>query len=229
MNNRASQDYLKAIYKLTEDTQGTVSTSALADRLGIAQPSVSSMVKKLAVGGLLEHLPYQGVHLTDEGRRVAVETIRKHRIVEQFLVQILDLSWDEVDAEAEVLEHCVSKRVVNQMWEVLGRPESDPHGSPIPQPDAALLDLRNLCALTEAPLHVNLRLARLYERSPEELRYLAERGLVPGAELCIMERAALNGGLVLRVAGDQLHELDAGLARALWVQAGAHTESVSCV
>lgn len=228
MNNRASQDYLKAIYKLAEDTQGSVSTSALAERLAVAQPSVSAMVKKLAAEGLLEHLPYQGVHLTDEGRRVAVETIRKHRIVEQFLVQVLDLSWDEVDAEAEILEHCVSKRVVNQMWEVLGRPVSDPHGSPIPPPDADLLDLRDLCALSDAPLHVDLRLARLSERSPDELRYLAELGLIPGAELRIMERVALSGGLMLRVGTDQLHELDAGLAHALWVQAGIFTEAASC-
>ena len=134
MSTRALQDYLKAIYKLADDSVEAVSTSALAERLGVAAPSVTGMVKRLAAEGLIEHVPYQGVTLTVEGRRVAVETIRKHRIVEQFLVQVLGLTWDEVGAEGEVLEHCVSARVVNRMWEVLGRPASDPHGSPIPPP-----------------------------------------------------------------------------------------------
>ncbi|MGD9888614.1 MAG: metal-dependent transcriptional regulator [Halothiobacillaceae bacterium] len=224
MSTRALQDYLKAIYKLTGEANQPVSTSALAERLAIAQPSVSGMVKKLAAEGLIEHVPYQGVRLTDVGRRVAVETIRKHRIVEQFLVQVLGLSWDEVDAEAEVLEHCVSKRVVNQMWEVLGRPLSDPHGSPIPPPDEDLLDSRVLCALSKAPLHVHLRLVRLSERRPDELRYFAERGIVPGARVWIEERVPLSGALMLRV-GERSHVLDRALAQALLVD----IEGVECI
>ena len=216
MSTRALQDYLKTIYKLAGDPAQAVSTSALAERLGVAAPSVSGMMKKLAAEGLIEHLPYQGVHLTEQGRRVAVETIRKHRIVEQFLVQVLGLSWDEVDAEAEVLEHCVSARVVNRMWEVLGRPENDPHGSPIPPPDGDLLDMRRLCALHDAPLKVALRLARIEERQPEELRYLAERGLIPGAEVSIEERVPSSGALLLRV-GERQHVLDGALARALLI------------
>ena len=223
MSTRALQDYLKAIYKLAGDASDPVSTSALAERLAIAQPSVSGMVKKLAAEGLLEHVPYQGVHLTGKGRQVAVETIRKHRIVEQFLVQVLGLTWDEVDAEAEVLAHCVSKRVVNQMWEVLGRPENDPHGSPIPLPDEDLFDARQLCSLCDAPLHMNLRLARLSERQPEELRYLAERGLVPGASVRIEDRVPSSGALMVRVA-ERLHVLDGELAQALMVD----VEGVAC-
>ncbi|OYY74732.1 MAG: hypothetical protein B7Y40_03950 [Gammaproteobacteria bacterium 28-57-27] len=218
MSSRALQDYLKTIYKLAGDSTSAVSTSALAERLGVAAPSVSGMMKKLAAEGLIEHVPYQGVHLTDKGRRVAVETIRKHRIVEQFLVQVLGLTWDEVDAEAEILEHCVSSRVVNRMWEVLGRPVSDPHGSPIPPPDEDLHDARRLCSLCDAPLHVSLRLARLSERLPEELRYLAERGLVPGASVSIEERVPSSGALMVRV-GERLHVLDALLAQALMVDA----------
>ncbi len=216
MSSRALQDYLKAIYKLSTDASSAVSTSALAERLGVAAPSVSGMMKKLAAEGLIAHVPYQGVTLTAEGRRVAVETIRKHRIIEQFLVQVLGLSWDQVDAEAEVLEHCVSAQVVNRMWEVLGRPSSDPHGSPIPPPDGDLHDHRQLCALCAAPLQVDLRLARLVERPPEELRYLAERGLVPGAQVRIEERVPGSGALMLRV-GERLHVLDRTLAEALFV------------
>ncbi len=216
MSSRALQDYLKTIYKLAGEPAQAVSTSALAERLGVAAPSVTGMMKKLAAEGLIEHVPYQGVHLTEEGRRVAVETIRKHRIVEQFLVQVLGLSWDEVDAEAEILEHCVSRRVVNQMWEVLGRPENDPHGSKIPPPDEDLFDARQLCSLCDAPLHVNLRLARLSERQPEELRYLAERGLVPGASVRIEDRVPSSGALMVRVA-ERLHVLDGELAQALMV------------
>ena len=224
MSSRALQDYLKTIYKLAGDAPQAVSTSALAERLGVAAPSVTGMMKKLAAEGLIEHVPYQGVHLTEKGRRVAVETIRKHRIVEQFLVQVLGLTWDEVDAEAEVLEHCVSERVVNQMWEVLGRPENDPHGSPIPPPDEDLFDARQLCSLCDAPLHMNLRLARLSERQPEELRYLAERGLVPGASVRIEDRVPSSGALMVRVA-ERLHVLDGELAQALMVD----VEGVACI
>ena len=227
MSTRALQDYLKTIYKLAGDSTQAVSTSALAERLGVAAPSVSGMMKKLAAEGLIEHVPYQGVHLTDEGRRVAVETIRKHRIVEQFLVQVLGLTWDEVDAEAEILEHCVSARVVNRMWEVLGRPLSDPHGSPIPLPDEDLHDARRLCSLCDAPLHVSLRLARLSERLPEELRYLAERGLILGASVRIEERVPSSGALMVRV-GERSHVLDAALANALMVDAEVSEEGVTC-
>ncbi|HET19059.1 MAG TPA: metal-dependent transcriptional regulator [Chromatiales bacterium] len=223
MSSRALQDYLKAVYKLAGDTAGPVSTSALAERLKVAQPSVTGMVKKLAAEGLMEHIPYQGVRLTAAGRRVAVETIRRHRIVEQFLVEVLGLSWDEVDAEAEVLEHSVSERVVNRMWEVLGRPESDPHGSPIPAPHADLRESRALCALADAPHGATLHIARLHERSPEELRYLADLGLVPGGEVRVEERAPFNGPLMIRVGG-VLHALDAGMAQAIWV----HAEEDAC-
>lgn len=228
MSTRALQDYLKTIYKLAGDSTQAVSTSALAERLGVAAPSVSGMMKKLAAEGLIEHVPYQGVHLTDEGRRVAVETIRKHRIVEQFLVQVLGLTWDEVDAEAEVLEHCVSSRVVNRMWEVLGRPASDPHGSPIPLPDEDLRDARALCAMSEAPMHTSLRLARLSERQPEELRYLAERGLIPGASVLIEDRVPSNGALMVRV-GERLNVLDAELAQALLVDTLPGEEVGACI
>ncbi len=218
MSQRALQDYLKATYKLSGDDERPVTTSALAERLNVAQPSVTGMVKKLAAEGLMQHIPYQGVRLTPAGRRVAVETIRRHRIVEQFLVQVLGLSWDEVDAEAEVLEHTVSERVVNRMWEVLGRPDSDPHGSPIPPPHADLQESRDLCALSDAPTGVLLRVARLHERSPEALRYLAGLGVVPGGEVRVVERAPFNGPLMIG-AGQALHALDAGMAQAIWVHA----------
>lgn len=220
MSSRALQDYLKAIYKLAGDTAEPVSTSALAERLRVAQPSVTGMAKKLAAEGLIEHIPYQGVRLTPAGRRVAVETIRRHRIVEQFLVQVLGLSWDEVDAEAEVLEHSVSERVVNRMWEVLGRPASDPHGSPIPPPHEDLHEPRALCALADAPRGGCLRVARLHERSPEELRYLADLGLTPGAAVRVEERAPFQGPLLIRI-NNALHVLDAGLATAILVEIGA--------
>lgn len=220
MSNRALQDYLKAVYKLAGDDDHPVTTSALAERLKVAQPSVTGMVKKLAAEGLMRHIPYQGVRLTPAGRRVAVETIRRHRIVEQFLVQVLGLSWDEVDAEAEVLEHAVSERVVNRMWEVLGCPSSDPHGSPIPPPHADLHEVRDLIPLAEASLAIDLCVARLHERSPEELRYLADLGLMPGSTVRVEERAPFHGPLMIRI-GKGLHVLDAGMASAILVQAEA--------
>lgn len=217
MSSRAFQDYLKAIYKLSGEEEKAVSTSDLAERLKLAQASVSGMVKKLAAEGLIEHTPYQGVRLTAEGRRVAVEIIRRHRILELFLVQVLGLSWDEVDAEAEVLEHCVSERVVNRMWEVLGWPKRDPHGAPIPPPHAELHEPRALCSLVHAPQGRVLRVARLHERSPEELRYLADLGLTPGAEVQVEERAPFQGPLMIRV-GSGLHVLGVCMAEAILVQ-----------
>ncbi|MDD3610281.1 MAG: metal-dependent transcriptional regulator [Halothiobacillaceae bacterium] len=221
MPSIAFEDYLKCIYKLEDalpvDNGGRgVSTSSIAERLGISQASVTAMLKKLAERGLVRHERYQGAMLTDEGRRIAVEMIRRHRIIELFLVRMLGLRWDEVDAEAEVLEHAFSEKVVNRLWDVLGRPDADPHGSPIPPPNALLQESRALVPLSEAPLDSWHRIARLQERRPEELRYLAEHALHPGASVRVVEVAPFKGPLLIEVEG-RLHPLDLALADAIFV------------
>lgn len=223
MLSTALQDYLKIIYKLEEqqsergesDGRG-ISTSAIAERMGVSQASVTSMLKKLADKGYLTHAPYQGSRLTEDGRRIAVEMIRRHRIVELFLVDSLGFSWDEVDAEAEVLEHAVSKKVVDRMWEQLGCPEQDPHGSPIPSADGVIEELRDIRQLSEVDAGETVQVARIRNRSPEELRYLASLGLDLGAVTTLVEKSPFNGPLLIRV-GEQLHALDHGFADSILV------------
>src|ERR1700726_1464068 len=128
---RAQEDYLKALYQLHGD-QRPVPTRELAQRLGISSPSVSEMVTRLSAQGLVEHDRYRGQQLTREGRRVALELVRHHRLLEMFLVQVLGYTWDEVHEEAERLEHVISERMEQRIFDLLGRPELDPHGHAIP-------------------------------------------------------------------------------------------------
>ncbi|MHC4409712.1 MAG: metal-dependent transcriptional regulator [Planctomycetota bacterium] len=133
----AREDYLKAIYHLTEGGE-RVSTSALAERLSVRDPSVSAMLKRLAAAGLVDYEPRQGALLTEEGRISTMRVVRRHRLLESFLVEILDLDWSEVHEEAEVLEHHLSERIVDAMDHVLGHPFEDPHGHPIPDNDGRI-------------------------------------------------------------------------------------------
>jgi len=211
----ALQDYLKAIYKLAEKSDVAVSTSAIAERLQIAQASVTGMVKKLAEQGYIEHKPYKGVNLTTQGHQIAIQTIRRHRIIELFLVEQLEMSWDEVHDEAEVLEHSVSDKVVNRMWEVLGCPDEDPHGSPIPNLKGEFKPQRRF-TLADAPVGQLLEIARIKDKSPEELRYLEGLGLVLNAHLTIEDRAPFQGPLLIKTP-ERMFALDNAFAQAIWV------------
>lgn len=218
--SKAIEDYLKCIYKLEDLSvkDKGVNTSALASRLGVAQASVSNMIKKLSEQGYVEYAPYYGVSLTETGRQLALQMIRRHRVIEQYLVERLGYSWDEVDAEAEVLEHAVSDKLVNAMWDALGRPSHDPHGSPIPDQDGMILP-QNLLPLSEFSEGVQVQLARIKNRSPDELRYLSSIGLTMGVEVCIKSKAPFNGPLMIEVNG-ALHALDYRLASALMIETG---------
>src|ERR1700682_4658037 len=137
----AVEDYCKAIYTLESRTEAPVATNPLAERLGLTPGSVSAMLKRLGELGLIEHHPYRGVRLTDEGRRVALEVIRHHRLLELFLAQTLEMPWDRVHAEAEVLEHVISEELEALIAEALGHPTIDPHGDPIPSAELELHEL----------------------------------------------------------------------------------------
>ena len=199
MPSPAVEDYLKTIFHLSSDG-GTAGTSAVAERLGVTAGSVTGMLKRLAEQGFVEHVPYYGARLTETGQQRAVAIIRRHRILELFLVEVLGYSWDEVHEEAERLEHSVSVRLIDRMSEVLGRPESDPHGAPIPSAEGRL-DERRYPSLADIDAGHRAVLRRVSDEDPEALRYLAGMGLRPGAEIEVIERAPFEGPLRIRVGG----------------------------
>ena len=207
------QDYAKAIYML--EPRGPVTTTALAERLNVQPGSVSGMVRKLADLGLVEHERYRGVRLTDRGRAVALEVIRHHRLLELFLVESLGMSWDEVHAEAEVLEHVLSEGLEELIAAKLGDPKLDPHGDPIPSRELTIADDK-AGVLYELEPGRAATFVRVSDAEPEMLRFLAEHGIVPGARLEVVERQPFDGPLYVR-AGDEQHVLGANLARAMRV------------
>jgi len=220
MVSQALEDYLKMIYKLEElnaeaQLEKGVSTSSIAERLGISQASVSNMLKKLSDKDLIEYAPYYGVTLTSQGRKIALQMLRRHRVLELYLVERLGYQWDEVDAEAEVLEHAVSDRLVNRMWEELGRPTQDPHGSPIPDQDGNM-EVQTMVSLCEAASGAHCQIVRIQNRTPEELRYLFSIGLVKGAQVKVFEKAPFEGPLSVEVKVEQL-ALDFRLAQSIFV------------
>jgi DtxR family transcriptional regulator, Mn-dependent transcriptional regulator len=195
----AVEDYLKAIYHLSTE-RAPVSTSAIAERLGIAAGSVTGMLKRLAEQGLVEHVRYYGTRLTDAGAENAVRTIRRHRVLELFLVEVLGYTWDRVHAEAERLEHVVSDEMIDRMASVLGEPAEDPHGAPIPAAGADFEDTRYM-GLAELAAGRSAVLRRVPDEDPAALRYLASLNLVPGAAIEVVAVAPFNGPLTVRVAG----------------------------
>ncbi|HTP22624.1 MAG TPA: metal-dependent transcriptional regulator [Solirubrobacteraceae bacterium] len=216
LRSQAVQDYTKAIYALELREGEAVSTNALADRLGVTAASASGMVKRLDELGLVEHQPYRGVSLTDNGRRVALEVIRHHRLLELYLVKSLGVPWDRVHQEAEVLEHVLSEELEELIAEKLGDPTHDPHGDPIPTRE---LTIEEGSTISLQALEVGDRgmFARVSDSDPEMLRFLAERGIAPGDELEVIEKQPFDGPLFVRF-GEQVHVLGGSLARAMRVE-----------
>jgi DtxR family Mn-dependent transcriptional regulator len=190
------ENYLKAIFKLGGESED-VATGEIARRLGVSAPSVSRMLKRLGEQGWVEHTAYQGVRLTGAGRRQAMRVIRSHRILETYLAQVLGLPWDRVDAEVERLEHVVSEELVNRMEEALGYPESDPHGSPIPDRNGNLPVDDGSHPLVEAPAGAELVVRRVRDAPPDALQYLAHLGVVPGARLRFLGLEPYDGPATL--------------------------------
>ena len=211
----AVQDYAKAIFTL-EARDGAASTTDLAALLDVRPASVSGMLRKLSALGLVEHERYRGVRLTERGRRVALEVIRHHRLVELFLVESLGMTWDEVHAEAEVLEHALSEQLEELIAAKLGNPTVDPHGDPIPSRELKLAETP-APALAELHPGETATFVRISDSEPDMLRFLGERGIVPGARLELVERQPFDGPLFVRV-GKDVHVLGATLARAMRVQ-----------
>ncbi|MGH7500446.1 MAG: metal-dependent transcriptional regulator [Longimicrobiales bacterium] len=215
MTSPAVEDYLKAIFQLSDDGK-PVSTSAIADRLGIAAGSVTGMLKRLADQGLVEHVRYHGTSLTPEGNRTAVRMIRRHRIIEAFLVEILGYSWDRVHDEAERLEHAASEELIDRIAHILGQPDADPHGAPIPAPHGTFHDTQ-YPTLADLPAGRSAILRRVHDEDPDVLRFLATLNLVPGARLIVLEQQPFNGPLTIRI-DDHTQILGRDLARSIQVE-----------
>lgn len=193
------EDYLKAIYELERGT-GTATTTDIAHRLAIAPPSVTGMVRRLADHGLLEYEPYRGVRLTEAGTRVALRTLRRHRVIETYLARVLDYPWDEVHEEAERLEHAASDVLVNRMAAVLDEPTVDPHGAPIPTRDGRVNETR-YASIADLTPGDRARVVCVSDDDPARLRYLAELGLVPGVTVVVVAQAPFEGPITLRIGG----------------------------
>ena len=216
MLSKAMQDYLKVIYKLQEEG-GSVSTSALAEAMGVAAASATGMVKKLASLKLARHNPYQGVVLTKAGEKMALEVIRHHRLLELYLAEALGYSWDKVHEEAERLEHVISEEFEEKIFEALGRPTRDPHGHPIPARDGTLMAGQHERLSDMEPGATGV-IRRVSDSDAEMLRYLGARGLIPDAPVEVLDKAPFNGPLTVK-AGETSHVLGRDLARHIRVEA----------
>lgn len=212
--SRAVEDYLKAVYKL-QQTVETVSTTSLADELGRSAASVTNMVKGLAERGLLEHTPYRGVRLTASGELSALRIIRRHRVLELYLIERLGYRWDNVHAEAERLEHAASDDLIDRMAKALGEPSVDPHGSPIPTRDGEIAETPWV-ALADLGNGGEGIVREVSDESAEGLRRLADLGLVPGTRIRIL--ALAPDGRARVAVGDRDLDVEAALARAVFVE-----------
>ncbi|NKB87591.1 MAG: metal-dependent transcriptional regulator [Acidobacteria bacterium] len=215
MSSESIEDYIKAIFKLSVDG-GLVQTSAIADRLDVRPASVSNMMRRLATLGLLHHEPYRGVQLTDEGEKLARRMIRRHRLIERFLVEILEYPWDEVHEEAERLEHAVSPRFVRRLDKLLESPATDPHGAPIPSSDGTM-DESTHPSLVELGAGETAWVRRVRDNDGGLLREFGRLGLRPDAMVEVVESASDDGLLVLRVGGE-IHRLEYAAARGVFVE-----------
>jgi DtxR family Mn-dependent transcriptional regulator len=219
---QAGQDYVKALFLLESERgggDGPVGTTTVAQRLAVTPASATSMLKKLDALGLVQYLPYRGASLTAAGAKVALEVIRHHRLIETYLAEALGVPWDQVHAEAEVLEHALSEELEERISAHLGHPTEDPHGHPIPAKDGTMpaTTQRALWALDEGESTV---VGRVPDHQAEALRYLDQLGIRPGVRLEVVGRGPVAGPLFVRVEGEgeEASALSKELAEAVWVR-----------
>jgi DtxR family transcriptional regulator, Mn-dependent transcriptional regulator len=217
------QDYAKAVYALESREGAPVTTTELAERLGVTPGSVSGMLRKLSGLGLVEHEPYRGVRLTITGRRVALEVLRHHRLIELFLARELGMPWDRVHAEAEVLEHVLSEDLERLIADRLGDPAVDPHGDPIPSA-AFEIDEGQTRSLQELPAGATGRFVRVSDSDPEMLRYLAEQGIALGQRLEVTGRQPFGGPVFARF-GERELAFGGQLAHAMRIEVETETRA----
>jgi DtxR family transcriptional regulator, Mn-dependent transcriptional regulator len=213
--NEGAENYAKAIYHLQGRTKEPVHTSAVAERLGVTAASASAMVKRLADEELVDYEPYHGARLTPKGEKVALETIRHHRLLELFLAEVLGMPWDRVHEEAEVLEHHISEELEELIAAKLGQPSLDPHGDPIPNRDLDVTDDDSI-ALSDLEPGEAGTFVRVSDSDASMLRYLADREIQPGASLAVRSREPFGGPMMVEIGG-RTHPLGLELARSMRV------------
>ncbi len=214
------RDYLAEIYRLSDresQPDGYVSTSALADLLDVSAPAVNRMVIKLRDQGLLLHEPYQGIRLTDAGRREALKQLRSHRIVESFLTNVMGFGWHQVHEEADKIAPTLEEVVVERMAQMAGNPTRCPHGEPIPTPDGEIPELHDVL-IPDAPQGIMLEITRVRTRESDRLEYMAALELVPGQQLQIVHAAPFNGPIQLRLKDKEFRIIGHNLAEMIRVQ-----------
>ena len=201
--SQSVEDYLKTIYKLEGETdpEKGVSTSRLAEKMGVANASVTNMLKRLAEMKMVQYESYYGSRLTEAGKKIALEIIRHHRLLELYLKEILGYSWDEVHDEAEKLEHHISEQFEDKIAELLNHPTEDPHGDPIPTKDGEMPKVK-FKSLLAIPNSTPFILRRVKNQSPELLRYLEKQGLIPGVKVEVLKKEPFDGPVKLKVEND---------------------------
>ena len=210
----AMREYLAEIYRLQEDSP-TVSTTSLADRLNVSPPAIPRMLKRLQSIGYVKHVPYQGVELTDLGREEALQEIRRHRILEVFLVTIMGFTWDEAHEHADELSAGLNDKLTERMDEMTGHPQRCPHGEPIPDKEGALPEIGDICIVNLSVGHKGV-VSRVRTHEPEKLQYIASLGLMPGTAFEILGRAPFNGPMRLRIEREEV-VIGYELMKSLWV------------
>jgi len=215
------EDYLKAIYEI-ETAGAAAGTNEIAQVLGIAAASVSGMVRRLADQGLIAHERYKGVRLTEAGRRAALRTIRRHRVIEAYLAGALGYPWDRVHDEAERLEHACSDELIDRMAAAIGEPATDPHGHPIPTREGTLEE-RQVVQLSGVPTGARVRVERVSDKDGDRLRYLAELGVTPGTIVDLVRREPFDGPITLRI-GSAERSIGPALAGQVFVSLVANGE-----
>ncbi len=194
------ENYVKAIYQLAEPVEAAVATGQIASALGVLPGTVTSMLKTLDESNLATYTPYEGVRLTPAGRALALRVVRRHRLIEQFLVETLQLSWDEVHEEAENMEHAVSDWLVDRIDAVLGYPKTDPHGDPIPKADGTVASPADR-RLADCRVGDRFQVARVTDQSPEFLRYLSQAGVEIGASGALMANEPAADQVTIAIGG----------------------------
>lgn len=200
---KAVEDFLKAVYVLQQRDE-RASTNALREALRITAPSVTDMAKRLTDSGLIDYQKYKGVRLTDKGERVALQVLRRHRLIELYLVQELGYELHEVHEEAENLEHVVSDRFIEAISAKLDHPNFDPHGDPIPTAEGTLGHARELCPLSDLPLHSIATVSRYITSDPDMLQHTLDRGFALGTQVEVIARDPFDGPLTIKLNSDEI-------------------------
>lgn len=212
--SQSVEDYLKVIYVL--ETEGeSASTTNIAEMLNVSSASVTNMLKRLSGMNFIDHQSYKGATLTDAGRKIALEILRHHRLLELYLKEVMGYSWDEVHDEAEKLEHHISEQFEDKIAELLDHPTHDPHGDPIPTKDGVMPDMASL-SVCDAEEETSYLIGRVKDQDPELLRYLEKTGVIPGVKLTILEKAPFEGPITVLLENEE-KTLGYSIARQIYL------------